>query len=539
MAAITVTVTVTDSTGATGTATASATIGASPLFVEGFNGVTAASAVTTSNTLFTSVSGSITGQQGAAFGGSKFARFVANPTLASATTPIFASSPKLLASQRLSFTALPSAAVRVGGARTGSTASAAVGLSPTGALQLFNASTGVGTLTGSNLSAGVEYLLEHFVDSVADTQTARATRVSDGAVIATITGTYTGGTLDNYRVGPYTAATVTIDVDSLTISDGADWVPSVPPPVAVTLVGASSNRPSVNNARTSTTNLEAALRAASGQSRQHLYVRHTYNGNTFPTTFAGTLAATDPADGYRASVINVKCDWAGLAAGTFDQRIRDFADSVPAGYVVYLIINHEPENDGRFGDAALWCAGQARAAKVAHDYANPRLFIAVCHMATTWFPPGSNGRETDWADPIVADPNFTASVKARTVLAPDGYCKMTNSSGTAFTTPDSRFGAVWAWADANGWTARAVSENALNNDAGAPQTACASWLSDVLAPWLVAEELVYYLYYESPGPAAGGQTPSEATAEANGWSPYLDTAGELSAYAAICLTHNQ
>lgn len=532
MGALSVVVTVTDAGGNTGTATVGATITDPALFAETFDGLAVGAAVSTSNTAFASVSGSLVAGGPA----DRWAQLTNAPTLTRLDTPTWAASAKVLASQELTLDSLPDAAVRLSGLRAAASTTGAGQLTTAGKLQVVDNVTTVGTSTGV-LATGVRYKVEHFADSAADTQTIRATRISDGVIVATVTGAYSGPAPDSHRFGFYTAATVAAKMHNAKVTAGADWVPNSPPPAArPVLVGASSNRPSTNNPRQSTLNLEAALRAATGQPKQHLFVRHTYNGATFPSTLAATLAAGDPADGYKASVINVKCDWSQLASGVFDSRFATFLASIPAGYRVYLIANHEPENDGRLVDAPTWCAGQARAASVVAGLNDDRLYYAICNMVTTWY--GSNGGQAAWADPVITDPAMTVAVRHRTVWAPDGYCQITNTAGTTFTTPSTRFDQFIDWCTANDVPLRAVSENALNNDIGAPQQASADWQVNQLRPWLADVRPEYYLYYESPGPAAGGQDPDELTAETSGKSPYLNTAAEQLAYGQTCLQFN-
>jgi hypothetical protein len=266
--------------------------------------------------------------------------------------------------------------------------------------------------------------------------------------------------------------------------------------------------------------LDQTLATGQGEAVPFYAGRHSYSGNSFPTTFMGSSAGANYDYGWTHSVLNVKTNWTSLANGSFDTHIANFIASIPVDHTVYLIIDHEPENDGRNGEAATWRNGQARAANLIASINDPRCYYAVCHMAYTWVP--ASGRNPDDWNPINPGGTITMTTAARqrAIFAPDGYTDVENSSGTSFQTMDERFTPLWTWATSRGFEKFAISEHALNNDIGAPAAAIANiWETDHF-PYIEGAgsgvPLVYYAGYSSEGPAAGTNaridTPEEIAA---------------------------
>lgn len=244
---------------------------------------------------------------------------------------------------------------------------------------------------------------------------------------------------------------------------------------------------------------------------------HGYSGNSFPSTFASSSVYYGYTNGYSHSVLNVKCDWAGLANGTFDSRINGFIDSIPAGHTCYLIINHEPENDGTpsASQKAAWRNGQARAANIIAARNDPRCEFAVCLMGWTW-QPASGRNPNDWNPNDAPNVTMTQAALDRTIFAPDDYTKILNSSGTSYQTMASRFDPIWEDASSWGFKRFAISEHSLNNDINAPVSSVVSiWENDHLPYLRSLTGLVYYAYYNTTGPASGTNsmidTPQEET----------------------------
>lgn len=245
--------------------------------------------------------------------------------------------------------------------------------------------------------------------------------------------------------------------------------------------------------------LDERLANRVGRSTPFLKGEHTYSGNNFPSTFSTSNARFGQAYGYPISILNVKCDWTQLSNGGMDDHITNFVNSIPAGHVVYLIINHEPENDGNPAGSGVWRSGQARAANLIASLNDPRCIYAVCHMTYTW--KAASGRNPEDWNPTGG---MTTAALNRAVFAPDGYTTVRNSSGTTIDTMASEFTAPFAAAQAWGFSKFAISEHSMNNDIGAPTSACVNWWNSDHLPYLRSiNNLVYYAFYNHTGPASG------------------------------------
>src|SRR5699024_3576861 len=140
---------------------------------------------------------------------------------------------------------------------------------------------------------------------------------------------------------------------------------------------------------------------------------------------------------------------------------------------------------------------------------SPKCHFGICHMTYTWRQ--ASGRDPEDWNPT---PGMTQAALDRTIFAPDGYTKVLDSSGSSWQTMQSEFDDCFASARSWGFARFAISEHALNNDAGASPAAVASiWENDYL-PWIDSQDLAYYAYWSSEGyPAAGANaridTPEE------------------------------
>lgn len=245
--------------------------------------------------------------------------------------------------------------------------------------------------------------------------------------------------------------------------------------------------------------LDERLASRVGRQTPFLKGEHTYSGNNFPSTFAASNAYDGYVYGFPISVLNVKCDWTLLANGGMDSYIATFINSIPAGHICYLIINHEPENDANPAGPAVWRTGQARAANLIASQNDPRCIYAVCHMTYTW--DAVSGRTpSDW-NPA---PEMTQAALDRAVFAPDGYTTVRNVSGTNIDSMASEFSACFASAASWGFTQFAISEHSINNDIGAPIAPIIDWWNNDHLPYLRSlNNFVYYAFYNHSGPASG------------------------------------
>jgi len=263
------------------------------------------------------------------------------------------------------------------------------------------------------------------------------------------------------------------------------------------VLGAASDG-SGSNAYVRIRELDAGLASAASDTTPFLAGNHTYSGNSFPSTYGSSNARDDDDYGWNYSVLNVKCDWVSLADGGMDATITSFANSIPVGHKVYLLINHEPENDGNPAGAAVWRSGQARAANMIAGFNDPRIDFGICLMSYTWRP-ASGRTPSDW-NPWS---QMSAAARQQTIFAPDGYTTVRNVSGTTIDTMVSEFEACFNDALSWGYQRFAISEHSLNNDINAPVSQVVNWWNSDHLPYLRSKNLEYYAYYNSPGPASG------------------------------------
>lgn len=147
-----------------------------------------------------------------------------------------------------------------------------------------------------------------------------------------------------------------------------------------------------------------------------MQARRSYDTG-IPTSINGTYAAQDV--GHRVSVFSVRpvqtadTGWNYTINGNHDAAIRSFVNSVPSGHKMYLIYNHEPENDGG-SPHILWRQAFARFAKVVLDCGKSNVTPAFNLMAYTW-----NSSRNPW-DYNPAR-HMTAAEAGATVGLLDGY----------------------------------------------------------------------------------------------------------------------
>lgn len=304
-----------------------------------------------------------------------------------------------------------------------------------------------------------------------------------------------------------------------------------PAPGPETFIMAASDQPGAGGQRLSCIALDTALGGAVARPRPVLAGPHYYSGSSFPATFASSAMAQAAADGWSYGLLNVKIgsgEWQAAGTGTWDAYITTFVNSIPAGFTLFLTADHEPENDGQAGGIGDfewgqtmgpgWCAWQRRIAKVIADLNSPKCRYGFVHMGFTW--------RTPTRDPAHWDPSPTMPqyVKDATIVAPDDYNNMQAGGGLNFTM-DQRFDPVYDYFRARGFTKFAVSEHAFNNDAGATAAQVAAQIDGGLSTFIDANELVYYAYYDSAGPAAGT-------------SPFIDTTQERTAFGGLCVRNH-
>lgn len=283
---------------------------------------------------------------------------------------------------------------------------------------------------------------------------------------------------------------------------------SAPPAVGTLqhVVGASANyagHPTITDG-TLQQNLayyETQLQAALGVSGLVLAGPHGYSGNSWPATWAQSSVAFATSVGYGYSFLNTKTGgsptystWANWAAGGWNAHCATFVNSVPDGHTCVFTTNHEGENDkgGGYGGpdddggafeatyADQHARGTAQMANTVAQINRPNVWYAWVPMGAT-FPtsgnvgdPGIKGR-----DPLKWNPYkyMTPAARARTILAPDMYTKMT-SAGGAFESFATKFGRIIDYAVEAGFGAGqyGLFEHTWNNDVGASDASLgAAW----------------------------------------------------------------
>jgi hypothetical protein len=191
-----------------------------------------------------------------------------------------------------------------------------------------------------------------------------------------------------------------------TLTVTVDYTPEPPP---VMLAGMSAERPDLTGV---TADGEFTRMQAMFGGR--LQVRRGFNTG-FPTLWSGHTSAKDEALGCVASVASVKSDIARMASGADDALVAGFVQSIPAGWPVTLIWQHEPENPSKANDPALYRKAAARFATVVHEYAPPAVRVGHCLMGYT-FTAASGRNPLDWwpgdaaVDVVCPDPySFTTT----------------------------------------------------------------------------------------------------------------------------------
>ena len=164
-------------------------------------------------------------------------------------------------------------------------------------------------------------------------------------------------------------------------------------------------------------------------------VARVFSGGMVPARWSddSTLRALGTGS---AVVYSFKGDMGALAAGTYDDRIRTFLASRPAGVKVWVALHHEPEDDverGRF-TTAQFRAATAHVAPVVR---------AAGGIPTTILMQYTLGRSSgrDWHD------YYTPAVD---VLAWDGYNSGVKASVQVYKTPEAFVAPVLAVAKETG-----------------------------------------------------------------------------------------
>jgi hypothetical protein len=141
-----------------------------------------------------------------------------------------------------------------------------------------------------------------------------------------------------------------------------------------------------------------------------------------PDTIQSTPAATDAANNI-ITFLSVKPPTiSGVAAGTYDAKLKSLAKSFPTDHTTYLTMYHEPENDMT---GPQFVAMFRRFYKVVKG-ANPSIKVGTVHMSYHWRPGASaTANPADWwvgstyTDFIGVDDYNEATTSGRTTAETD------------------------------------------------------------------------------------------------------------------------
>jgi PKD repeat protein len=338
----------------------------------------------------------------------------------------------------------------------------------------------------------------------------------------TIVGPQSGATASHtYTVEGTYNVTVTVSDGSLT--DASDPIAIVVEPEPRQIdVGASSNRPGTASKLASMQALDDDLATVAGLPTTAPVADfwHVYNGSTMPTSWSTSGGAQSAANGWD-SMTNIKWASGEIRTDAGRTKFNGFLASIPASLKVYLIGQHEPENDPNAGDAAwreAWRLDQAEFVKLVIDF-DPDGDHVIPMSVFMGDPPRS------WND-FNFFPNLRPGDVDKMVCGWDAYPKTRSATATLpdrTDDPGFKYDPVANWYRAQGCSRLGIGETTLNNNEMVAQSLVDQWWAVKLPAWLDAnEEVEVVALYDASGPAAG----------TNG---YINTPGELGPVADLML----
>jgi PKD repeat protein len=322
--------------------------------------------------------------------------------------------------------------------------------------------------------------------------------------------------------GTYIAAVNVQDASGLSDVEWYEVEVTEPPPPRELVVGASSKKPGYDNndagKLASMQDFDDALASAAGVSAPVSDFWHVYNGETMPTSWSSSNGAPSAANGWD-SMTNIKWTPGEIRTTAGRDKFNGFLASIPSEVKVWLIGQHEPENDGL--DAAgrlVWRQDQAEFIKLVIDF-DPDGDHVVPMSIFMGDPPVS------W-DEFDFFPLLRAGDIDKMICGWDAYPKARAATSTLpdrTDDPGFKYNNIANWYRDKGCTRLGIGETTLNNDANVSQTLVDEWWAEKLPTWLQANEDVEIVaIYDSTGPASG----------TNG---YIDTPGELAAVSDLML----
>jgi hypothetical protein len=175
-----------------------------------------------------------------------------------------------------------------------------------------------------------------------------------------------------------------------------------PPPAARLLPGVSAARPGVSPL--------VEFKRLQSLFGGGLAVRRGFS-TMFPASWALHTSSRDPGLGAAMSVSSVKSNPVDMATGASDALVAGFVRSIPDGWPVVLIWQHEPEDPQKGFDPAVYRKAAARFASAVRAALRPgqRIRVGWCLMGWS-FTPGSGRNPLAWwpgdaaVDVVCADP---------------------------------------------------------------------------------------------------------------------------------------
>lgn len=262
-----------------------------------------------------------------------------------------------------------------------------------------------------------------------------------------------------------------------------------------------------------TKDFDGWIAAAESTTTPLLQGAHTYSGNSWPSTFADTTMQTMYDYGFPEGVLNVKCDWATLANGGLDAHAATFLDSIPSDFKLYLVINHEPENDSDPDGHGAWQDGQARMANLIASRDNENCYFSVCLMSFTWL--AASGRTpNDWNPADAPNITMTQAALDRTVFGPDNYVHLLGTDPLEYSGLVAERGNMWD--DIRGWgfSRLALNEVGVTNAStyGLTDSGMNTILNEDMIPTMNAVDgMEYIAFYSSAGTSGTGFVITEST----------------------------
>ena len=268
---------------------------------------------------------------------------------------------------------------------------------------------------------------------------------------------------------------------------------------------------------------EAELRAAAGVSTPVSQILHGYSGSSHPSTFAASSVSAAQSKGV-AAMLNTKItDWTAVAGGTHDALITGFFNSWPVAVPGWVTLNHEPENDGKNSEAAVWCAGIRRYIDLAAPIIRSRglqVKVGGCLMDFSW--DSTRWQQWKWWEGI------TPANLGQTTFGIDAYWKHNNVSGVVPKDPKPRINELVAVMRGAGISDFSLWETAIDRrqystgTVVGTQQSCADWWTAYADHLATIPEVSAVAYFHTPGGPASDQAWLDGPATA--------------AFAQLCMT---